>query len=226
MTAARVRVTAKPLILLILLLAFATTMFSVFEQKECRSAPVIINATVMYCTLYAHAYSLLCLRTFIERLNGAEIYIGDVDPKTGNATANKVCDEPQSDDDIEQPQIMFQCSTSRGRYLIVRLPEAGVPLTLCEVLVFSNPTEPTTILDPHLNADGSCPDPLDAACKQYEEEGMNRDDAAVKAFMEGPVDCGDMGFFCMMQQDPAGITGGVTGTPGDQFINNRNFGFW
>lgn len=162
-----------------------------------------------------------------ERLIGAQVFVGDADPQSGDVTTNStLCGEPADGVAVEQPQSVFDCSISTsGRYITVRLPEPGVPLSLCEVVVFSEPTEPETILEPHLNSDSSCPGPLAPACETYVEEGLSAEDAALKAFMEGPVDCGGLGFFCLMSQDPAGVDGGMTGTPGDQFINNRNVGF-
>ena len=93
-------------------------------------------------------------------------------------------------------------------------------------MVFDFEKKPKTILKPRLLGDGACPEPLRSACESYKDQDMSEQDAILKAFMEGPVDCGGMGFFCRMKEDPAGIGGGMTGTPGDQLVNNRNYGYW
>ena len=84
---------------------------------------------------------------------------------------------------------------------------------------------PESTLKPRVAADGACPGPLAGACAEYESQGMSKEDAALKAFMEGPVAC-EKGFWCKVQPDEAGINGGMTGTFGDDFYGNENFAFW
>lgn len=47
--------------------------------------------------------------------------------------------------------------------------------------------------EPKLGADGTCPGPLAGACA---EKG------ALAAFHDGPVDCGDRGWFCILEDQP------------------------
>ena len=150
--------------------------------------------------------------------------VGDVDV-SGNGDNNTAFCSAIGYSDDGQVKTVFRCSTP-GRYVTLRLAASDVPLTICELMVFDFEKEPETILKPHLLANGDCPAPLRGACEANKAQQMDATAAAVKAFMEGPIDCGEMGFFCRMKADPAGIAGGMTGTPGDEFVNNRNYGYW
>ena len=156
--------------------------------------------------------------------------VGD-EPVSENGDQNDLCDGDVILDVEDNKNVrIFSCTASTGRYVTVRLNATNVPLSVCEAMVFDFNKEPSTILSPVMkettNDQGNlCPDPLAGACKTYEDEGMSPEDAAVAAFMKGPIACGK-GFFCRMKADPAGITGGMTGSEGDQFTNNRNYGYW
>lgn len=54
----------------------------------------------------------------------------------------------------------------------------------------------------------SCPDPLKEACRTKSKKA---------AFLEGPVDCGDKGWFCRIEEE--------TGWPANNLISDLNFGY-
>lgn len=121
--------------------------------------------------------------------------------------------------------LVYSCTGVSAQYVTLRLINLNVPLTICEAMVFDFNKKPTSILSPVLADYGACPSPLAGACEAYESQGMAAQEAAIKAFMEGPIAC-EKGFFCRMKAIPAGIEGGITGSEGDQFANNRNYGYW
>merc|ERR1711862_844026 len=61
---------------------------------------------------------------------------------------------------------------------------------------------------PVLPADGKCPAPLESACKKRPTKKV--------AYIEGPVDCGDNGWYCRIMPDP--------NWPGQNLIADLNFG--
>ncbi|KAG9259549.1 hypothetical protein AMEX_G27861 [Astyanax mexicanus] len=70
-----------------------------------------------------------------ERLNGAEIRIGDSLENNGNN--NTRCAVISIDK--ENPLMAFQCNGMEGRYVNVVIPERKEYLTLCEVEVYGSP---------------------------------------------------------------------------------------
>ena len=167
-----------------------------------------------------------------ERYDSIELRIGST-PVADGGDENPVCDSQATiiGEEGQKRFLVYRCGSGAvGEYVTLRLSEPGVALTICEAMVFNSDKQPTTILRPQLKAEENtmgnyCPDPLAGACKTYEDEGMSADDAALTAFMQGPIACGK-GFFCRMKRDPAGISGGMTGSNGDRFNNNRNYGYW
>eukprot|EP00193_Tetraselmis_chui_P005188 CAMPEP_0177767740 /NCGR_PEP_ID=MMETSP0491_2-20121128/9306_1 /TAXON_ID=63592 /ORGANISM="Tetraselmis chuii, Strain PLY429" /LENGTH=556 /DNA_ID=CAMNT_0019284415 /DNA_START=184 /DNA_END=1854 /DNA_ORIENTATION=+ len=177
-----------------------------------------------------------------ERLLGVEIRAGDNEVDSdGDGTDNEVCEHYAEDDDptagdesINDDDYIptrFRFANCTGKYVTVRLPTREY-LSICEVMVFSNDKPTQYTLDPVLptSDDGAtlCPAPLadedgNPSCEP--KDGETQDQAYVRAYMEGPINCGGKGFFCRMKEDHAGIEGGVTGTPGDQLLNNRNYGY-
>lgn len=86
---------------------------------------------------------------------------------------------------------------------------------------------PTTEGEPLL-----CPKPLlkdveGDAVSCTPKDGASRDQAFVLAFAEGPMNFSRKGlFFCRTnKQDRAGLDSGVTGTPAEQLLASRNFGY-
>jgi hypothetical protein len=167
-------------------------------------------------------------------LKGVEVRVGNISV-SGNGNQNPLCthDGPEYINEYpgETPfyPTLFRCDNSVGRFVTIRLA-TGKQLMICEAMVFSEEKEDQWIIKPNLVDDGAgglqCPPPLLDTCKEHEANGMDTDDAAVKAFMEGPIDCGDRGFFCRMIKDPAGKNGGMTGGPSDDSVGNENFGYW
>lgn len=162
-----------------------------------------------------------------KRLNGVEIRVGNK-PVNGAGDQNALCTTTSDDDYVhtypgEEPYFptLFRCDDSKGRYVTVRLA-TGQPLHICEALVFGEEKKDQYIIQPRVPEEG-CPAPLAAACKP--EAGETREQAQVRAYMEGPIDCGGLGFFCRMKKDSAGTMRGMTGGPGDDFVNNENFGY-
>eukprot|EP00873_Tetraselmis_striata_P044829 jgi/Tetstr1/465093/TSEL_009821.t1 len=177
-----------------------------------------------------------------ERLLGVEIRAGDNEvAPDGEGTDNEVCehyaedDDPnagdESIDDDDYVPTRFRFANCTGQYITVRLPRQEF-LSFCEAMVFAEEKTTKYFLKPVVPADEqgqpACPEPLKDAegnpsCTP--KDGESQDQAFVRAFMEGPINCDGKGFFCRMKEDHAGIDGGVTGTPGDQLLANRNFGY-
>lgn len=165
--------------------------------------------------------------SYSERLKGVEVRVGNERP-FGPGDQNPLCTHETDVEFVysypgETPYYptLFRCDNSAGRYVSVRLA-TGKHLNVCEVMVFDTEKEDQYILKPSVPLDGSCPSPLAEACIQ--KEGETKEQAHVRAYMEGPPNCGDKGFFCRILQDPAG-RGGMTGGPGDVFVGNENFGY-
>ena len=168
-----------------------------------------------------------------DRLLGVEIRVGN-ETVTGSGDQNPLClseyseyYEMDEDNNMGYTVVptLFRCDNSTGRYVTVRLPRREY-LHICEVMIFDEPQETQYVIQPQVDADEGCKGPLKEACDQYKDDGMSDAAAHVKAFMEGPINCGDKGFFCRMKKDPAGKNGGMTGTPGDDFVGNENYGYW
>ena len=177
------------------------------------------------------------LDTNTKDLEGVEIRVGNETVTDGGAQ-NPLCTYDGPEFVYEYPgetpyyPTLFRCDDSIGRFLTVRLA-TGKHLQVCEVMVFSEDKADEWIMKPKLVVDSNnaagrkqCPPPLLETCNAHEAAGMSTNDAAVKAFMEGPIDCGDKGFFCRVKKDPAGKNGGMTGGPDDDFVGNENFGYW
>jgi len=60
-----------------------------------------------------------------------------------------------------------------------------------------------------LNGNGSCPDPLEAACSTKEPTA---------AFLEDPIDCGDQGWYCRILEEP--------GWDPVNLVGDFNFGYY
>ena len=167
-------------------------------------------------------------------LEGVEIRVGN-ETVSEAGDQNPLCTYNGTEFVYEYPgetpyyPTLFRCDDSIGRFVTVRIA-TGKQLQVCEVMVFSEDKADEWVMKPHLIDDGEggqqCPSPLLETCNAHAAAGMGANDAAVKAFMEGPIDCGGKGFFCRVKKDPAGKNGGMTGGPGDDFVGNENFGYW
>eukprot|EP00873_Tetraselmis_striata_P033561 jgi/Tetstr1/453825/TSEL_040776.t1 len=178
----------------------------------------------------------------VDRLLGVEIRAGDNEvAPDGDGIDNEVCEHYAEDDDPnagdesinddDYVPTRFRFANCTGQYVTVRLPRQEY-LNFCEAMVFAEEKTTKYFLKPAVPATDAgepmCPDPLrdaegNPSCTP--KDGESQDQAFVRAFMEGPINCGGKGFFCRMKEDHAGIDRGVTGTPGDQLLANRNFGY-
>lgn len=167
-----------------------------------------------------------------EYLDNIEIHVGNTEPK-GKGTQNAVCarasPEQHNPDRDSLPSVrIFHCDGGAlvGRYVTVATTAGSEALQMCEVMVFGPEKEADSIMQPVLLPNGECPAPLAAACQDNKAQGtMSDEQAVIKAFAEGPIEC-DKGFFCRVTADPAGINGGTTGSYGDRLTDNNNFGYW
>ncbi|XP_072254188.1 pentraxin fusion protein-like, partial [Pyxicephalus adspersus] len=74
----------------------------------------------------------------LERLKGAEIRIGD-SPDNNNPVCGTILD-------VSGPTTTFCCNGMRGRYLSIVIPGRTEYLSLCDVKVYVDPTDPVTYL--------------------------------------------------------------------------------
>jgi hypothetical protein len=170
--------------------------------------------------------------TSAERLLGVEIRAGDTPvDASGDGTDNPVCEAYTEimDTAVESDEYiptLFRFGSCSGRFVTVRLPRQEY-LHFCEAKVFSEEKATRYVVEPQV-AQG-CPAPLrdgDGNPSCAATAGETEEQAYVRAFMEGPIDCGGNGFFCRMTNSDAGVDGGMTGTPGDELYKNHNFGYW